>query len=361
MQEYFIGFLSHKLPAVFLIVGLSLVLAARKKSENANLRHLWVVVISAGLLAVAEFVEWHLHDPSLVFLRILLSVVGYAMRSQCVLGLLLATETTSRSRRLLWIPQIVLSAVLLLAFLPYHLVFWYDAQGEFYRGPLGYIVFVVPGYYILRLLGQVIRRFRENSKREAMLILLCLGFGVAEMLVEVIWSGSNLETMLLISALLYYIFIRLQNTDRDALTGLKNRGVYYDERERYDDIITAVAFIDLNGLKLINDVIGHDEGDRALAIVGNAMLGVVSKDVHAYRIGGDEFVLLFIGKEEEDVEKIVTRVREEVHRNGLSVAAGYAVRKENESVRELAHHADQNMYADKAEYYRQREYDRRKQ
>lgn len=361
MEEFFIGFLNHKLPAVFLIVGLALVLARHKKTLNANLHYLWVVVVSAGVLAVAEFVEWHLKDPSLLVLRVLLSVLGYVMRSQCVLGLLLAVETTNKSRQLLWIPQFVLIAVLLFAFVPGNPVFGFDAQGEFYRGPLGYVVFVVPGYYILRLLGQVIRRFRENSKREAMLILLCLGFGVAEMLVEVIWGGSNLETVLLIASLLFFIFIRLQDTDRDALTGLKNRGVYYDERERFDDIITAVAFVDLNGLKLINDVIGHDEGDRALAIVGNAMLGVVSKDVHAYRIGGDEFVLLFIGKEEEDVEKIVTRVREEVHRNGLSVAAGYAVRKENESVRELAHMADQNMYADKAEYYRQREYDRRKQ
>lgn len=356
----FIHFLIDKLPALFLIAGLAMILSRRRKTENANLHYLWLVIVSAGILAVAEYLERQVVGiPSLITTRIVLSIIGYCMRSQCVLGLLLTVATGKRTRRRLWIPQILLTGIMTAAlFTP--LVFSYDDQGGFHRGPLSYIAFIVPAFYIICLLWQVIRRFRDNSVREAWLLVLCLVFGVVETTIEVFWSGGNLETILLISSLLFFVFSRFQDIDRDTLTGLKNRRVYYEEREHYNDIITAVAFIDLNGLKRINDVIGHDEGDRALSLVGDALHSVTSKDTHAFRVGGDEFVLLFFAPTEAYVRRVLAEVRQDVHSKGLSIAAGYAVRSGDESVHDLAHIADKQMYADKAAYYQDRQYDHRK-
>ena len=362
-MDVIVSFLIHKLPAVFLIVGLSLILARRKKTENANLHYLWVVVVAAGVLAVAEFGEMYINmEPKLVLLRTILSAIGYCMRSQCLLGLLLAVATNDRARRRYWIPQFILNATMIAALIPPvgKYVFYFKDDVEFQRGPLCYIAFIVPLIYILCLLYQAGRRFHDHSTREGKFLLMCLGFGIIEATIEVLYSGGNLETVLLIAALLFYVFIRFQDTDRDPLTGLKNRAVYYEDRDRYNDIITAVAFIDLNGLKRINDTVGHDEGDRALAVVGDALQSVSTKDVHAYRIGGDEFVLSFIGESEQAVQKILARARKIIHRQGLSVAAGYAVRTvANETARDLAHDADRMMYKDKDAYYEERQYERR--
>ena len=361
MIDILIGFLESKLPTLFLIAGLSMILVRRKKTVNANLHYLWICVVSAGILAVAEYWEKMINtDPDLVTLRIILSILGYCMRSQCVLGLLLTVTPASRNRRLLWIPQILLTAVMTCALLPTHLVFYYENNVDFARGPLGYVAFIVPYFYVVCLLVQTARRFRDRIIREGWLLLLCTAFCILEMVVEVLWAGGNLDIMLMISAVFLFVFIRFQDTDRDPLTGLKNRSVYYEERDRYHDIVTAVAYVDLNGLKKINDTVGHHEGDRALTVVGDALHTVSGRDVRAYRVGGDEFILLFFTDKEVEVRLVIDRIKQQVHRHGLSVAAGYAMRTGRASVHEMAQLADKRMYENKAEYYKQREYDRRK-
>ncbi|MBP5618416.1 MAG: GGDEF domain-containing protein [Clostridia bacterium] len=359
--DILIGFLESKLPTLFLIAGLCMILHRRKKTINGNLHYLWIVVVSAGVLAIAEHWEKSINDrPDLVVMRIVLSIVGYCMRSQCVLGLLLAVTPSSRRRRRLWIPQFLLMTVMMGALLPTKLVFYYENNVDFARGPLGYVAFIVPYFYVACLLVQTARRFRDRSLREGWLLLMCTAFCILEMVVEVFWSGGNLDIMLMTSAVFLFVFIRFQDTDRDALTGLKNRSVYYEERDRFHDIVTAVAYVDLNGLKRINDTIGHDEGDRALTVVGDALQTVSGKDMRAYRVGGDEFILLFFTDREEIVKHVIELIKREVHRQGLSVAAGYAMRTAREPIHNLAQTADRNMYEDKAAYYHQRGYDRRK-
>lgn len=86
---------------------------------------------------------------------------------------------------------------------------------------------------------------------------------------------------------------------RDPLTGLANRRLL-DElldaelaRTHRNDAPLAVAYIDLDGLKLVNDTHGHDAGDAVLrAVAGRLVSTVRSSDVVA-RIGGDEFVIVY--------------------------------------------------------------------
>lgn len=91
----------------------------------------------------------------------------------------------------------------------------------------------------------------------------------------------------------------IYNYERDQLTGLYNRNGFYKKLDRFfentkDEL--SVIFIDMDGLKSINDTYGHSEGDVALRNIAEIIAGVTKGEVNA-RIGGDEFVIVFAGKD----------------------------------------------------------------
>jgi diguanylate cyclase (GGDEF)-like protein/PAS domain S-box-containing protein len=85
---------------------------------------------------------------------------------------------------------------------------------------------------------------------------------------------------------------------RDELTGLLNRRGFFDaatrslEMARQDSLQATMLFIDLDGLKAINDQFGHAIGDRALTVVANALRTLTDTRRIAGRVGGDEFCIL---------------------------------------------------------------------
>ena len=124
--------------------------------------------------------------------------------------------------------------------------------------------------------------------------------------------------------------------------------------------ITAVASLDMNGLKQINDTQGHEAGDVAIAEVGRCLRRANRHDTTAYRIGGDEFVIVFVQQSEVIVAQTLEKLKRSVIRSGYSISAGYAMTKDSESVEAALRESDQNMYKEKAAYYQQKGVDRRK-
>ncbi len=87
-------------------------------------------------------------------------------------------------------------------------------------------------------------------------------------------------------------FRRLAHTD--PLTGLANRRAldHVLAGQTHPDSSSVVLFIDLDGFKAINDVRGHDVGDRVLQRLADRIRANVGSDDFAARFGGDEFVLV---------------------------------------------------------------------
>jgi diguanylate cyclase (GGDEF)-like protein len=93
----------------------------------------------------------------------------------------------------------------------------------------------------------------------------------------------------------------------------------------------TLLYADVDRLKLINDVYGHAEGDRALVRVAHALRGTLRRSDLVARIGGDEFVALLLDVGAEAVAATLRRVREALDRDAgptplrqLSLSIGHA-------------------------------------
>lgn len=153
------------------------------------------------------------------------------------------------------------------------------------------------------------------------------------------------------------LMVELEHASRyDALTGLHNRNACM---EKIDFLMqrpscAGIIYADVNGLKEINDTRGHQAGDEALKRAAHLLAKYYGSE-NAYRIGGDEFLVLMPLVTESDFKTSFRRLRELVAREqGLSIALG------SDWVADTAHldvsiaQTDQRMYSDKVEYYNRR-------
>lgn len=146
----------------------------------------------------------------------------------------------------------------------------------------------------------------------------------------------------------------------DQLTQLHNRAFFNDEIARlHDQAVSPIAciYMDVNGLKEVNDQQGHHYGDLLLQRFASILIQT-TKNVHCTvsRIGGDEFVILLPYATELDaqqlIQKIEQRLKQENARHAkISVASGCASTEQSENLEHLIKLADQNMYREKKNYY----------
>ncbi|MBF0396905.1 MAG: diguanylate cyclase [Desulfobacterales bacterium] len=166
---------------------------------------------------------------------------------------------------------------------------------------------------------------------------------------------------------------RMANTD--GLTGAFNR-LYFDrELEQavhnatlYPDIIFSVFLIDINGLKQVNDLFGHEAGDVMIIKVANLLKKECRKIDVLSRIGGDEFAILCPSTDYIQAENLLKRIRQSeaqaclTYKNSdggmenieIHMSIGLASSKDTPP-NEVLKKSDQLMYEDKEAYYAVRE------
>lgn len=146
----------------------------------------------------------------------------------------------------------------------------------------------------------------------------------------------------------------------DTLTGLPNRNLMHDRLKqaisharRYHKVM-AVAFIDLDNFKLVNDSLGHSAGDRLLTTVADRLKTCVRSSDTAARLSGDEFVLILFDQNDEIIinntmQRILSEVslpcRLEDREFYVSCSIGYSLYpKDGETPEMLLKSADAAMY-----------------
>ena len=141
---------------------------------------------------------------------------------------------------------------------------------------------------------------------------------------------------------------------RDMLTGLYNRNRYIERLEAYkqvqDQQIGAI-YIDLNGLKKVNDERGHRAGDELIVRAAGTIAGIFAED--AYRVGGDEFVVILLDVSREDFARKTEQLRRQMQENSVDASIGGVWQASTENLENLLRLADENMYREKKRYYSQ--------
>ncbi|UMZ74750.1 diguanylate cyclase domain-containing protein [Natranaerofaba carboxydovora] len=144
----------------------------------------------------------------------------------------------------------------------------------------------------------------------------------------------------------------------DSLTGLYNRDYFEKELKRLEkknSYPIAIISCDLDGLKIVNDTMGHDKGDELLQIAAKVIQNATrEKDITA-RIGGDEFAIILPSTDEKEGEEVIKKIRElsedyskRYSELPLSISLGLSTAEDGtSSLEETLKKADEHMYRDK--------------
>jgi diguanylate cyclase (GGDEF)-like protein/PAS domain S-box-containing protein len=142
----------------------------------------------------------------------------------------------------------------------------------------------------------------------------------------------------------------------DSLTKLHNRR-YIEEKiksfEATEHYPLSIILGDINGLKMVNDVLGHHQGDRFLIEASTILSEACRPSDLVARWGGDEFIIILPNTNAEETELICENINKQcselINTNiNISISLGYAVRKnDNEEIAKTINSAEEAMYTQK--------------
>ena len=146
----------------------------------------------------------------------------------------------------------------------------------------------------------------------------------------------------------------------DSLCGLPNRRALHTsiKQDRQPDGQVAVALIDLDGFKMVNDLYGHNVGDKVIKLIADELREVCGADAKAYRLGGDEFAVSVCGPAaatilEGKCRALLDRLGHPLSVDDRRIAVGASIglsrstAEENLPSSELLRRADISMYVSK--------------
>ena len=228
------------------------------------------------------------------------------------------------------------------------------------------------------------RSFRRQNRLSLYAIMLLVVIGIA---IQEALPGDNRTSYISLAlgaALMFihyseYSQLAMDDTvseqqaqiDTDVLTGLFSRNAYSRTLKKLDSAgplpkDLAAFTIDINGLKAVNDSLGHEAGDELIRGAAACIVNAFGTGRSCYRTGGDEFVVLTPMSREEAGDAIKALDQETRRWRGdkvksLSVSAGFALSQDFDELTSeaLVRESDKAMYKAKAAYYRKAGRDRR--
>lgn len=139
----------------------------------------------------------------------------------------------------------------------------------------------------------------------------------------------------------------------DELTGLYNRRGFLLVASQYmalakrSGLTLGIMFLDMDGLKQINDTEGHGTGDQALQKLADTIREIIREDDIAARLSGDEFVMLISVSGQPYLHSVAERITSVLKENRLGVSIGSVMLEGNKTLEHWLALADKKMYQNK--------------
>jgi len=155
-----------------------------------------------------------------------------------------------------------------------------------------------------------------------------------------------------------------QKSYQDALTKLNNRAAF-DEyfakamvRFHHKSFKMALAVIDIDDFKKINDTYGHTAGDKTLQVIANTLYTSVDKSVFVARYGGEEFVLIYLSIHKEQLMEELNQLNNKIanlpfkfknNKVSITLSIGVSHIIDDDNIHTVFERADKAMYQAKAQ------------
>ena len=320
-------------------------------SRRAMIR-LLLLLLSIFALSIVVFAEFYIQPvQENTTARLVLMSIRYSA-TPFILALLIVV-LVKHQKLFVFIPAFILLVIDFVSIFT-GIVFGLNAENSLVRGPLGFLPYAVAGLYMVLLIYLLIKR--SNKRAIEIVPIVFLAIALSSGLIFPFVFGAAFSqifcTIIAVSLFIYYVFTVLELVKKDSLTGLLNRQAYFVETRRAYKDITAIVSLDMNGLKRINDTEGHPAGDEALVTLALCFARACKARQSAYRMGGDEFVIVCRKTSQEEVVKLIERIEKYVSETKYTCSIGYSYHDEGTiKLEDLLKESDEKMYANKAEFY----------
>ena len=357
----FLEFILQNWALILVTAAFAISLAITGLQDKGSVKRMYFLIAGVFLLSVVVFTEFYLADiGGYLTARTVLMAVRYSATPVIVAMILYALQ--KKMKWFIFIPALILTVFDFISIFT-GVVFSLAEDGTLQRGPLGYLPYIVAGLYGITLIYLLYRN--SNRLYTEIIPIAFLGFAFASGLILPFIFGKSFSQIfcetIMIALFVYYVFSIHQLSKKDPLTGTLNLQAFYHDSVTMPEEITALISMDMNGLKAINDKLGHAAGDEALIALTDSFRDVLNSKQAAYRIGGDEFVIICRQMSQEDVTGLIERIKERVAGTKYSSSIGYSYRGNRKmSINEMLKESDANMYAEKARYYSDARMDRRR-
>ena len=333
-----------------------------------------IVIMAATLiLSIAKFLDTFGKETGNILLTTFCSFLGYGLNAFCIFFFIMMTGKIESKKHLtiLLIPLIINALVYTLMFIPtvkeavVYFTIADDGTLDFHGGPLRFCSHIISALYLSYLVYFSITKISSKHLAHGLTIIACALFVVIAVIIESFFNDNDhihiLSTTIAFSTVIYYLYLYIEKSQVDALTGLFNRETYYRDIYKMGKSVNGVIQFDMNGLKYVNDNFGHLEGDRALSTIANIITSCAKRNMYIYRLGGDEFILITINGKEEQLKEVIECFCQKLSETEYHCSIGYAFKdNKNKTVEELFKEAEQKMYQNKAEFYKNSPFERRK-
>ena len=356
---------------------LSITLIRKYKTQRRTCFYLLVILAFTLIITILDYAKnYAQYTAKDLLATTILGSVLYVVRPCCILLFLLLSEQKFKSA--LFFSLLALTGLnIIVCIFPFfdatrELAFYYTVgdTGEIHWGS-GNIMFfryfphIVSIIYLAFLVYKSVSLLKRKHLADAMGILVCFAVVSIATVLETFFNDDGsvylLPTSIVISAIFFYIFLYERNMKIDSLTGLFNRSSYFADLSKFNKDVTGIIQLDMNGLKYLNDNCGHIEGDKGLKRIAEAISNNITNKMYAYRLGGDEFIVIAVNESEENIFNFVVNFKEELKSTLYYCSVGYAYRSDkNSNVDELFKISEQEMYKDKADFYKTGKIERRK-